>query len=477
MEYKESEVVELKRELDDKMKTEIIAFLNGYLGGTIFVGVEDDGSLSNLTQKQIDENESKVINWIRDEAIYPNCSEYVSLSTNEDGVLAIEIKSGKDKPYYLKSKGPVPSGVYIRYGRNKSQASQEEISRMMRERDHVFYESLISQHQNLTFNALRIKFDEKGLNFDDFKMVTSGFIDAKTNQYTNLAFWFSDQYDVATKMAVYQGLDRSVFRTKKQYEGSLIRQIDSALEYYDLCNEVRVIINGRPMREEIPSYNFTAAREAILNTYCHRDFSRKSNIKIEFFDDRCEILSPGGFYDGLTLEKALNGEQSFRNEKLVQLLFKLDYIENYASGLSRIFKEYKKEGLEPIIDTSLTAFKVTFPNRNYEALYLNPQKHLDDNKSITHLHGTVNVTVNDSVNGKEIATKDKIISLDKRDSNIYRIIKLHPGLRYPQLFEFLSVTDPTLNRRSFARSIKKMSDLVEFRGSNKTGGYYIKKDI
>ena len=55
MEYKESEIIELKRELDDDMKSEIIAFLNSYLGGTIFVGVEDDGSLSNLTEEQLDE--------------------------------------------------------------------------------------------------------------------------------------------------------------------------------------------------------------------------------------------------------------------------------------------------------------------------------------------------------------------------------------------------------------------------------------
>ena len=69
------------------------------------------------------------------------------------------------------------------------------------------------------------------------------------------------------------------------------------------------------MRKEILSYNKRAARECILNCYCHRDYSRKSNIKIEFFDDRCEIISPGGFYDGLTLEDALNGLQSFRNGK------------------------------------------------------------------------------------------------------------------------------------------------------------------
>lgn len=295
-------------------------------------------------------------------------------------------------------------------------------------------------------------------------MVTSGFVDPKSNQYTNLAFWLSDQYDVATKMAVYQGLDRSVFRTKKQYEGSLIRQIDNALEYYDLCNEVRVIINGRPMREEIPSYNSTAAREAILNMYCHRDFSRSSNIKIEFFDDRCEMISPGGFYDGLTLEKALNGEQSFRNEKLVQLLFKLDYIENYASGLSRIFKEYKKEGLEPIIYTSSTAFKVTFPNKNYEALYLNPEKHLEDNKSITNFAhaqvGTSNI---------------KKIDLNKRNSNIYRIIKQNPGLRSTQLLELLKVADTEISLDIFKKSIKQLSELIEYRGSRRTGGYFVKE--
>lgn len=465
MEYKESEIVELKRELDDDMKSEIIAFLNSYLGGTIFVGVEDDGSLSNLTEEQLDENESRVINWIRDEAIYPNCSEYVKIKPTKDGVLAIEVEAGKDKPYYLKSKGLKPSGVYVRYGRNKSQATQEEISRMLRERDNIPYESLISRYQDLTFNFLKLKFEEKGLDFSEFKMVTSGFVDPKSNQYTNLAFWLSDQYDVATKMAVYQGLDRSVFRTKKQYEGSLIRQIDNALEYYDLCNEVRVIINGRPMREEIPSYNSTAAREAILNMYCHRDFSRSSNIKIEFFDDRCEMISPGGFYDGLTLEKALNGEQSFRNEKLVKLLFKLDYIENYASGLSRIFKEYKKEGLEPIIYTSSTAFKVTFPNKNYEALYLNPEKHLEDNKSISPSHGKVVNQINSEVK-----------TLSSRDANIYRIIKMYPGKRVPQLVELLKPLDSDITENILHKRIKKLSDFIIFVGTPKTGGYYVKEN-
>ena len=52
MKYEESNLIELKRSLTDDMKTEVIAFLNSYLGGTIYVGVNDDGSLYNYTQEE-----------------------------------------------------------------------------------------------------------------------------------------------------------------------------------------------------------------------------------------------------------------------------------------------------------------------------------------------------------------------------------------------------------------------------------------
>jgi len=155
LKYEESNLIELKRTLDEEMKPEIIAFLNSYLGGTIYVGVNDDGSVYDFSMEERDSNESRVINWIRDEAIYPNCSDFVKLTHNEDGVLEICIESGNRKPYYLKSKGLKPSGVYVRYGRNKAQATQEEIARMIRESEEISYESLISKNQKLTFRELR----------------------------------------------------------------------------------------------------------------------------------------------------------------------------------------------------------------------------------------------------------------------------------------------------------------------------------
>ena len=201
MKYSETEISELKEILTDDVKNEIIAFLNSYLGGTIFIGVSNNGVIKEVLEEEKDLLESKIINWIRDEVIYPNCSEYVHLKFNEDNVLEISIKPGNDKPYYIKEKGLKSSGVYIRYGRNKTQASPEEIKRMIMESKDIYYESLISDEQNLTFKILKLKFEEKNLNFDEFKMKTSGFI--RDNKYTNLAFIFSDQYDVDTKIGVY----------------------------------------------------------------------------------------------------------------------------------------------------------------------------------------------------------------------------------------------------------------------------------
>ena len=82
-------------------------------------------------------------------------------------------------------------------------------------------------------------------------------------------------------------------------------------------------------------------------------------------------------------------------------------------------------------------------------------------------------TIGDTVNHNSVTVSDTVTSLNQRDSNIYRIIKLHPGLRYPQLSQYLKITDPTITRESFARRISKLRSFIEFKGSPKTGGYHI----
>lgn len=142
---------------------------------------------------------------------------------NSDDILEINISPGKEKPYYLKAKDPKSSGVYIKYGRNKCQASRNEILRLIMKSNTTPYEMLPSLDQDLKFNVLKLKLEEKGISFNQFKMIISGFV--KNNEYTNLAYIFSDQYKME-KIGVYSDIDRSILKTIQSFNGSVINQID-----------------------------------------------------------------------------------------------------------------------------------------------------------------------------------------------------------------------------------------------------------
>ena len=99
MKYEESPTVELKATLLEEVKHEILAFLNAH-GGTVYVGVNDDGSLSEpLSQKGRDDMDSRLGNWIR-EAFFPMPSNLIKHDFNDDGVLVISIEEGNNKPYF-----------------------------------------------------------------------------------------------------------------------------------------------------------------------------------------------------------------------------------------------------------------------------------------------------------------------------------------------------------------------------------------
>ena len=120
------------------------------MDGTVLVGVEDDGSIYEPFQS-VDKDylDTKIANWLQD-TIYPLPSYLVKHYFNEDGVLVIDIKEGKDKPYYLREKGPKPAGVYKRVGRSIRKASEDEILRMIMSSKNYNYENDISDEQNLT---------------------------------------------------------------------------------------------------------------------------------------------------------------------------------------------------------------------------------------------------------------------------------------------------------------------------------------
>lgn len=80
----------------------------------------------------------------------------------------------------------------------------------------------------------------------------------------------------------------------------------------------------------------------ILNAFVHADYFIRSNIKIEFFEDRCKITSPGGIFNA-SMDEIMKGTQTYRNHKLVNIFDKLGLIENFGTGIPRTLDAYKKE--------------------------------------------------------------------------------------------------------------------------------------
>lgn len=451
MKYEESPTVELKATLLEEVKHEILAFLNAH-GGTVYVGVNDDGSLSEpLSQKGRDDMDSRLGNWIR-EAFFPMPSNLIKHDFNDDGVLVISIEEGNNKPYFLKEKGPKPSGIYVRDGRSTRKASESEILGMILSSAKYSFEDDESNMQELSFRFFKEEMEEKGFPFGDREMISLG-MRRPDGVYTNLALILSDQSPIKVKVAEYdEAMD---FKVKKVFGGSLLRVLRDVREQCDRLNDVSAAIDGKSfVRREKASYPGSSLREAVLNAFCHANFFIHSNIKIEFFPSECRITNPGGVFDA-TLDDVLMGVQTYRNPHLVNILYKLGYIENFGTGIPRIRESYASSEERPTFESSENFFFAHLPN-------------LDARKKVKP--DEINDEINDEITDE---IKEDISDLGRA---ILRSVAKRPGIKARDILNDLSLTTKGITidkvRNEIKRNLKNHIVLV---GSRKTGGYYIKR--
>lgn len=355
---KESPTLQFKRELTDAIKREIIAFANTQ-GGELYIGVDDDGSIIGL------ENADKVLESVSSmlhDSIQPDILVHTFLEIIElegKNVVKISVARGTRRPYHLKAKGMKPSGVFIRYGTSVTNASEENIRQMIIESDGTNFETMRSLQQELTFTEAKRIFDEQNLKFGPEQMRTLGLI-TEDGYYTNLGLLFSDQCEHTIKCARYLGNDKIEFQDRKEFSGSILKQVEAVYEYLSLNNAKHAHFEGlkRIETETYPSY---ALREALINAFTHRDYSFSGSILIHLFQDRLELVSVGGLVKGLTLEDIELGISQSRNPKLANVLYRLKWIESYGTGLQRMRESYKGSVMEPYWTVGPNAFVVTLP--------------------------------------------------------------------------------------------------------------------
>ncbi len=441
---KESKNLEWKQTLTKEVKREIVSFLNSS-SGVIEIGIDNEGEVVGVPIELKEEFEQTISNWIR-EGIYPDSKGLIDYYYDKRNVLRIEITEGNDKPYYLVGKGPTSEGVYIRIGSTARKATKEEISEFYRKYNDGHFETELAANQDLHFTQFLAISDRQ-----DFvpKMNALGFY-TKDKKYTKLAELLSDENLYIVKFAVYKDNTRVEFKVKKEFAGSYLRIIDSVLDYAEIYNDTSAkIVDYQPQRVELKSYPSPSIREALLNALCHCDFSFRSNIKIEFFRDRLEVTSPGNIYGGYTLEDVLSGKQSMRNPNLVNILDKMDFIENYATGLERIIEAYKPYNNTPKFEVSGNFFRVILPNMNY---YLG------------------NTIVKDATNMSPNVTKSHQV-LSNVQNKIIEQIRKDNNITVSELADFIGK-----DRRTILRNIKKLKEqgLLDRKDDEYSGSWILK---
>lgn len=359
--FRETETIELKEIVVDDIKKEIIAFANCE-GGKLYIGAADDGTVVGVGDP--DGVALQISNMIRD-AVKPDLTmflHYETIEVDNKHVVAVDVQRGTERPYYIAKKGLRPEGVYVRQGFSSVPATDTAIRRMIKETDGDRFEKMRSLEQNLTFEATENEFQRRNIEFGTQQMQTLKLIN-NDGIYTNLGLLLSEQCVHTIKVAVFQGTDQSVFKDRREFSGSLLKQLNDVYEYIDLHNQTRATFQ-KLLRIDTRDYPETAVREALLNLLVHRDYAFSASALISIYDDRIEFVSVGGLLPGIELDDIMMGLSVCRNQNLANVFYRLKLIEAYGTGMRKIQHAYEAQLEKPEIQTTSNAFRILLPNIN-----------------------------------------------------------------------------------------------------------------
>ncbi|MCL2322125.1 MAG: hypothetical protein FWC47_08485 [Oscillospiraceae bacterium] len=224
------------------------------------------------------------------------------------------------------------------------------------------YEEISSLNQELTFIEAEKEFNKRKVSFGINEKKTLRLMN-EDNIYTNLGMLLSDQCIHTIKLAVFEGTSKAQFQDRREFTGSLFKQLNEVYEYIDRYNRTRSEIEGL-YRNDKRDYPTEAVREALLNSLVHRDYSFSDSTLISIFDDRIEFVSIGGLVRGISFDDIMLGISVARNKNLANVFYRLTLIEAYGTGMPRIMRSYNGFDASPKIETSSNAFKITLPNVN-----------------------------------------------------------------------------------------------------------------
>jgi len=397
--------VEFKEKYSSRIDEDIVAFSNTK-GGILILGVRDDGSISG--EKLTNDLKAKILSLAR------NCKPPIVPEIDKtDNLIIIEISEGSEKPYSCSS------GYYRRLNGATQKMSHDEIRIMFRETDIIPFEEKIAKNasiENISRDKIREFVKEAGISIG--RITPSDFLKSlnvsSESGITNAGIlFFAKNVDNFIKQSqltllAFKGSEKMHIFDRQDIKDDLLTQFNQAIFFLKKHLNIRSEIKG-VNREDIYEIPIDALREAVVNALMHRDYSiTGSQVSIEVYDNRIEIINPGGLPEGLP-RKAFGKISIRRNELISDMFFRLKKVERIGMGVKRMRDFMTAQGLkEPEFETD-GFFRIVF----FRPLN---QEHL---------------TLSETTQKSSIATAQK--TTQKTTQKIIDLLKEQPGISRKQL--------------------------------------------
>ena len=455
----ENKEIEYKRELpkhSDKYMKSVIAFANSY-GGKIIFGVEDKTrEIVGVEEEKAFQIMDSIANAISDScepAIIPD----ITLQTVENKkLIVVEIAASTQRPYYIKALGR-ENGVYIRVSGTTRHADETRLKELMFEGANKSYDQAIclgfeitdkdivdlcdSLYETAVNNCYSEETKQEIKKPTRNNLLSWGIIaekDGKTYPTNSFALLTGNEI-IPTKIqcGVFKGDNRAIFVDRREFTGPIQNQIEEAYKYVLSKINLGAEIEGL-YRQDMYELPIGSIREIIANAVTHRSYLEPGNVQVALYDNRLEVTSPGMLLNGVTIEKIKEGYSKVRNRAIANAFSYMRIIEEWGSGIPRMFDEFSKYGLaEPELVDMDGDFRVNF------------------------YRSSVTPRVTEKVTEK----------FTEREMSVIRLIKNNPRITTTAMSMELGKS-----RKTISAIIKSLKDrnVIEREGSDRNGIWVIK---
>ena len=357
----------------------VSAFANG-IGGALIFGISDKDEVIGLDNyKKDSENISEIIKTKIEPLPKVTLKHYLIEDKN---IIILFVHSGKETPYYFTEGGH--QTAYIRLGNESIPAKNNDLINLILKGKNRSYDSLETniKKDNVSFTKLKsLYYLKTGNEFTDSDLESFGLVN-KDSFLTNAGALLADEPIIKHSRIFctrWNGLDMTSgieeALNDSEFEGSILLLLQNA-ENFIKVNTKKKWKKGNESRIEMPDYPERAIQEVLVNAIIHRDYAViGSEIHIDIYDDRIEIYSPGGMFDGSFIQEQNIMEISSlrRNPIIADLFNRIHLMERRGSGLKKIISSYKNainytQEKEVEFKSTQKDFKVILKNLNYKVV-------------------------------------------------------------------------------------------------------------